>query len=148
MNKRCLAAIGMLVFCFMMLTAGAGWCWKVDNGTITDTATGLVWLKNADCFGKKDWNSAMSSAQSLSSGSCGLSDGSKAGQWRLPTKDELKAIFSKKNGFTNVQSGLYWSSTTIAYDTDSAWIVSMLYGDVYNDFKTYNYYVWPVRAGQ
>ncbi|MEO5378516.1 MAG: DUF1566 domain-containing protein [Magnetococcus sp. DMHC-6] len=55
------------------------------NGTVTDAATGLVLLKNANCFGLLNWNAAMSAAATLASGACGLTDGSKAGDWRLPT---------------------------------------------------------------
>ena len=36
------------------------------NGTVTDKITGLVWLKNADCFGKKSWNEAAAAVKNLS----------------------------------------------------------------------------------
>jgi hypothetical protein len=66
----------------------------IDNGdgTVTDNRTGLIWLKNANCFGRKDWKTAMQLAAKLADGQCGLSDGSKPGDWRLPTKDEWKAM--------------------------------------------------------
>jgi len=63
----------------------------LDNGdgTVTDTNTGLVWLKNANCFGLPplfdNWNDAMALVAGLSDGQCGLTDGSSAGDWRLPT---------------------------------------------------------------
>ena len=66
------------------------------NGTITDTLTGLVWLRQAACddlpgmggtnFG--DWRTAMQSADALEHGLCGLSDGSEPGDWRLPAQHE------------------------------------------------------------
>jgi hypothetical protein len=46
-----------------------------------------------------NWETAMQSAASaaqLADGQCGLSDGSKAGDWRLPTKDEWEAMVDKK----------------------------------------------------
>jgi hypothetical protein len=55
------------------------------NGTVMDTQTGLVWLKNANCFGLMNWDNATAAANALASGQCGLTDGSTAGQWRLPT---------------------------------------------------------------
>ncbi len=41
----------------------------------------------------------------------------------------------------------YWSSSTYAGYTGSAWVVNMDYGDVDDSSKTSFYYVWPVRAG-
>jgi hypothetical protein len=61
--------------------------WFVDNanGTVTDTQSGLIWLKNANCFGQMSWTDAEAAVNSLQNGQCGLTDGSTAGQWRLPT---------------------------------------------------------------
>src|SRR5262245_29769478 len=59
-----------------------------SNGTVKDVTTGLVWLKNANCFGLTNWADANIKAAALASGQCGLTDGSKAGDWRLATKDE------------------------------------------------------------
>jgi hypothetical protein len=50
--------------------------------------------------------------------------------------------------FTNVQSNVYWSSTTSALDAAYAWTVTMGYGSVYGYFKANGSYVWPVRGGQ
>jgi hypothetical protein len=50
-----------------------------SNGTVTDNLTGLIWLKNANCFGGQLWVNAVSAANALASGSCGLLDGSMAG---------------------------------------------------------------------
>jgi len=51
-------------------------------------------------------------------------------------------------GRANVQSNWYWSSTTNANNTDNAWIVNMWNGNVNNDNKGNNNYVWPVRSGE
>lgn len=67
----------------------------VDNedGTVTDVATGLVWLKNANCFGELDYTTgALPAVAALSHGTCGLTDGSKPGDWRLPTYDEFLRV--------------------------------------------------------
>jgi hypothetical protein len=135
------------------------------NGTILDNLTGLIWLKNANCFGQKTWEQALSDCNALASGSCGLTDGSQAGDWRLPQKKELASLthdafygpplpntvgtgqWSDGDPFTNVQSYVYWSSTTFAFLSDFAWSVSTVYGDVHFIQKSSEYYVWPVRGG-
>ncbi len=126
------------------MNAGSVYAGDNGNGTITDSA-GLVWLKNANCFGVQNWAAATASAAGLQSGMCGLTDKSKSGQWRLPTKDELLRIYQNQSGFNDVQVNLYWSSST--YVTDTAWIVFMLNGYVDVSYKNYNNCVWPVRAG-
>jgi hypothetical protein len=64
-----------------------------EDGTVTDNMTGLIWLKNADCYlGAMPWNDALTFANLLhdgwtgdgSVGDCDLSDGSLAGV-RIPT---------------------------------------------------------------
>jgi hypothetical protein len=109
------------------------------NGTVTDSATGLVWLKDAGCLGSLDWAAANRAAARLRQGRCRLSDGSKPGDWRLPTNAEWNATvatarnhplllctspaltddsgaacFGTGSGssFTNVALDGYWSSTT------------------------------------
>jgi len=101
------------------------------DGTVLDTDTGLVWLKDATCLGRRVWNSAKGEAAALIDGQCGLSDGSQAGEWRLPSKEEWEAFvdtnytnpalssalgtghWSQGDAFDNVQYNLayYWSST-------------------------------------
>jgi len=119
-----------------------------DNGNGTITDGGLVWLKNANCFGTQNWQTAMNSAAGLQSGSCGLTDKSTAGQWRLPTKEELQRRQQNKSGFNNVQANYYWSSSSYSFYTDYAWFVGMGYGGMFGYGKSYSFYVWPVRAGQ
>ncbi|MBF0345050.1 MAG: DUF1566 domain-containing protein [Nitrospirae bacterium] len=76
--------------------------------------------------------------------------------WRLPDASELADlkdsyvpdVWLAKQGFTNVQSYFYWSSTTYAGNTSVAWLVYMNDGSVYADAKSSGYYVWPVRSGQ
>ena len=78
------------------------------NGTVTDTSSGLVWLKNADCLGGGvDWYTAMEVVAGLADlddgfcankgltaavCDCGLSDGSSPGEWRLPSRAEWQAM--------------------------------------------------------
>jgi hypothetical protein len=128
------------------------------DGTVTDHLTDLIWLKKANCFGYKNWTNALSSANTLASGSCGLTDGSTAGQWRLPNINELESLVDAQrttpalpldHPFTGVQSDLYWSSSTFAVYTDFAWGVSISSGrDYYGNKDNDSSDVWPVRGGQ
>ncbi|MDK9717417.1 MAG: DUF1566 domain-containing protein [Trichlorobacter sp.] len=136
--------LSMMVCCCLLATSVAAWCG--DNGTVT--VNGLVWLKDAGCLGEMRWDAAMARAKTLADGQCGLSDKSKPGDWRLPTVDELKAIYASKSQFKNVKAYGYWSSSTVAGHSTFAWLVSMGNGHMYNYFKGTNVYVWPVRSGQ
>ncbi|RLE20061.1 MAG: hypothetical protein DRJ65_19015 [Acidobacteria bacterium] len=148
----------------------------VDNtdGTVTDMLTGLVWLKDATCAdlagtdvdGKADWTAALSAAGALANGTCGLTDTSVAGDWRLPSRFELESLLDLKytepalsnaagtgqwtegDVFAGVQSDGFWSSTSAAYNPGLAWTVWPYYGSVDHDGKWNTGYVWPVRAGQ
>ena len=128
------------------------------NGTVTDNLTGLIWLKNANCFGQITWANAISSSNTLASGACGLTDGSHAYDWRLPNRKDLRSLVDYSrydpalpdgHPFTNVQASWYWSSSTIAGSTGEAWVVHMHAGVVtFGNKSSGSYYVWPVRAGQ
>jgi len=126
------------------------------DGTVMDNLTGLIWLKNANCFGNVAWTVALTDANGLASGTCGLTDGSPAGEWRLPNREELMSLIDYSHSspalppgspFTGVQSE-YWSSTTSAFNTPGAWAVNMPDGVVSSHTKTAtDAYVWPVRSG-
>jgi len=75
-----------------------GWrYWNLADGTVLDCNTGLIWLKDASCAelagtdteGRGVWSTAQAAAAALSSGTCGLTDGSVAGDWHQPTISEL-----------------------------------------------------------
>jgi len=129
-----------------------------SDGTVTDNLTGLIWLKNAGCFGGSfgtNWANALSDCNSLASGSCGLTDGSTAGDWRLPNFNELRSLVDtcqsdpalpSDHPFTNVDSGFHWSSTTYESDTGKAWYVVMFNGNVNGTSKDNPAFVWPVRS--
>jgi len=137
------------------------------NGTVTDNMTGLIWLKNAGCLGGNEWSAALISANTLATGACGLTDGSIAGDWRLPNLDELESLihaqyaspplsntagtgpWSEGQPFTNVQQvAPYWSSTTSIASPTKAWYVIFDDSAVFVANKTTGCYIWPVRGGQ
>ncbi|MBV6341461.1 DUF1566 domain-containing protein [Candidatus Magnetobacterium casense] len=131
------------------------------DGSMTDTKTGLQWMKNSGGGCYATWNQANTCVPS---------------GWRLPTIDELYTL-CREDGTTtgldlnatnwyycnghavdrysqlrddgfDVQSGDYWSSTSYAGSTSHAWIVGMDDGNVYANGKSYVLdYVWPVRSG-
>ena len=80
-------------------------------------------------------------------------EGTKAGDWYLPSMGELYAISGNK-GVLNVALGkimatklganYYWSSSENS--GTNAWILNFYNGNVYNYDKNYNYYVRPVLA--
>lgn len=134
-----------------------------NNGTVSDALTGLVWLKNAGCLAPALWVNAVAAANGLANGACGLTDGSSAGQWRLPNLVELESLMDVSanspaitpgNPFSNVSNGNYWSSTVyyggLAGSTN-AWAIRFSDGRYMNDTSSdvmataYNN-VWAVRG--
>jgi hypothetical protein len=125
---------------------------------VTDNLTGLIWTKAADCDVMVTWNNALSYCNTLAAGTCGLSDGSSAGAWRLPNVRELQSLIDYGNldpalptghPFTNVQGDdWYWSSTTYGLGTDSVWNVFFTWGYLGLDYKVNARAVWCVRGGQ
>ena len=134
------------------------------DGTVTDTLTGLVWLKDANCFGERMWSQALSDCSGLSDGLCGLSDNSSSGDWNLPNTSELNSLlhrgfynptlsdtdgtgpWSQGDPFTNVQSNFYWTATTTPSFSGAAYEVTMELGTLGGRNKTGVNYIWPVRG--
>jgi hypothetical protein len=80
--------------------------------------------------------------------------------WRLPNRKELRSLINygqmntavwltnTAQGFSNVYSGYYWSSTTHANYTGYARVVDISVGNVAYGGKSLGSRVWPVRSGQ
>jgi hypothetical protein len=142
----------------------AGVAWPIPrftnnlDGTVTDNLTGLIWLRNANCFPGSGfgllWQEALKAANHLAAPQCGLADGSVAGDWRLPNVNELRSLIDWGSSipalpdghpFTGVLS-LYWSSTTRPSHPSFAWYVSLPPGNAVATDKS-SLFVWPVRGG-
>ena len=129
-----------------------------EDGTLTDRTTGLVWLKQASCFGPATWESAVAQVNALASGACGLADGSAAGDWRLPNMNELESVLeaarARENPFLNVSKAIYWSSTSYfggKSGSPNAWAIRVWDGRYFNDGATNNKAtalneVWAVKS--
>ena len=107
------------------------------------------------------WEEAVNSCQNIEIG------GQKG--WRLPTRDELITLldtsqarpalpeghpFTKMNNMKNQhQSGdgstsIHWTSTDYKNKSDSAWVINLGAGQVFDSLKFFDYRVWPVRDGE
>lgn len=120
-----------------------------EDGTVTDSLTGLMWTKDANMYGRRIWAKVFSDCESCTVG--GYND------WRLPTVKELQSLidFDRHDPalpvghpFSNVQSSCYWSSSTHAYGTGFVWLVPLFNGGVGYYGKGNDYYVWCVRGGK
>jgi hypothetical protein len=142
----------------------------IDNGdgTVSDTVTGLIWLKQADCI-NQPWAVAIAAVNSLSSGQCGLTDGSVAGAWRMPNRKEMQSLADRAqnnqadhfdetfvsntlgvatqmaifNNFVPLQN--YWTSSTDAANPSEAWTTFSCDFGVYDAPKTNAGYTLAVR---
>lgn len=150
-------------------TQGGGWIMTRDN------VTGLVWEMKTDdgSIHDKDntytWCDPDPATNGGNQGTCGngtdtddfinaLNAAGYGGysDWRLPAREELRSIvdYGRYNPAVNTTylpntvSSYYWSSTTGASSTGSAWRVHFYFGyDEYDD-KSNGNYVRAVRAGQ
>lgn len=132
-----------------------------NDGTITDTTTGLIWLKNAGLSGLKVFVASNSAdvftfLGALENGTNGLSDGSAKGDWRLPTLSELQKVragtepvtFTSMQRFTNVANGSYWTlsngntSSQVSVVHMSSGVVNLLAKNI----TANQAYGWPVRS--
>ena len=162
-------------------TIGAAWpiprFTDKGDGTVSDDLTGLLWLKDSKCAalnptsptnltGGSNWIDALTLAGTLATGACGLTDGSSAGQWRLPNINEFESLidisqnppFPAGNPFTapitisNPSGNLgfdtpeYWSSTITAVFPSNSEGINITSGEVRGDNRTSLKNVWPVRG--
>ena len=123
----------------------------VDNGdnTITDNATGLIWIKDHDAVGTP-FDSQMTFVVAITD--CEGLTYAGSSVWRVPNRNELLSIVdSSKYGpaidplFTNTKSLGYWTSTTYFHSTADAWYVFFGDGGISNYSKGYGFYTRCVR---
>ena len=174
--KKSTVILCLMAMAFAFALSGSANASFIDNldGTITDNDSGLVWLKDASCAGLAgtdssgtgNWFIATAAAAVCGDGTCGLTDGSEPGDWRLPTNAEWLSLFnaayqapaldntvgdaqwSEGDPFVGVQSTHYWSGTE--YDSDDAWFADVSVGNIHSVPQSKggnSVYIWPVRNG-
>jgi len=92
-------------------------------------------VADQDLPNRMNWGDAMRACQKLGSG------------WRLPDKDELKAMYEQlhSQGKGNFETYWYWSSSQ--FNSGTAWGVDFYNGNVGNGvYKNYGSQVRAVRA--
>ena len=140
------------------------------NGTVTDTATGVIWLKQWNCLPSANWEDARKAVAGLKNGDCMLTDGSSPGDWRLPTQMEWEAAMEKAlamgcsgptllndagtgcmsagpSSFTGVESDYFWSSTPMEGNPQAV-LGDLDHGNLLKANLINTLRVWPVRGGQ
>lgn len=114
----------------------------VDNGdgTVTDTRTGLMWLKDASCFQNLDWATLFTTVKALN-------DASSTSQcrryhqqyadWVVPNRVELWSLIDQQFDYPALEAGFferlqggYWSSTTAASMPQQAFSLDMDDGEL------------------
>jgi uncharacterized membrane protein len=145
--------------------SGAAWPAPrfADDGdrTLTDRLTGLVWTRDGRAPGppacapgtRKSGQGALDYIACLNANRyLGRTD------WRLPNINELASLSNRgqannaewlnRQGFTNVQPGPYWSSSTYASTPWNAWGITMQDGAEGSFSRKHDLDAWPVRSGR
>ncbi len=115
--------------------------------TWKDPKTGLEWQLNSP--GKMNWDEALRYAKSL------VLDGKN--DWRLPSAAELETLLDRETLLEQMRPTMrkdvpfrdtlsYWSSTTFAPDTYSAWIVMFDGAYILSYYKSNAYHIRCVRG--
>ena len=116
------------------------------NGTVTDHRSGLIW-QQAEVTDRA-WDEAVRYCEDL------LLAG--AGDWRLPSLREIRAINDESRArpsidgtlFPATTSAPFWSSTTLVNQTLRAWTVDFTFGIASYNAKTDRLRLRCVRGGQ
>jgi hypothetical protein len=128
------------------------------NSTITDTKTGLIWIKNPHTDLPKEFKSGMPWQQAI--GVCKDLNFAGHKDWRLPTIEELISIIDWEAGaksnestintkfFPDTKTSWYWTITSCPWDAGHARVVNFSFGSVGNWDKDVSNYVRPVRSSQ
>jgi hypothetical protein len=99
----------------------------LNDGTVLDRHTGLVWLKDANCafLSPNNWADANMKAAMIETGICGLTDGSWAKDWRLPTKTEWMATVAEARAMGCKNPALTDLTGTVCYSSGIQWAVNV-----------------------
>lgn len=123
---------------------------NIDN-TVTDSKTGLIWIKDHDKVNGFEkcmtWDEAIEACKNL--------DYAGHKDWRLPTREELESILDLTKHepaadpiFKAHTDDWYWTSTPCAWSGGLVWCVAFDVGSVTSCSKGGSSYVRPVRSSQ
>ncbi len=166
MNKIKIIGVSLFMAILVIFTFADRY---IDNGdgTVSDTVTGLMWIKDPsiikNSLGRMNQQVAKTFCANLVTN--GYSD------WRLPSLNEQNGISGtvdnaeldtlfRLNGnptnnwegfegtpFTNIPTDYaFWSSTIYNEDTNKAWAVNMNTGNTLTGTWSIELNVWPVRT--
>jgi len=112
----------------------AGRYFDCGNGTVTDSETGLIWLKRVGCLTAeygipRNFVDANNIAEALQEGGCDLTDNSEPGDWRLPTRAEWEATFMQPVGFGCINPALSNQAGTGCISSDVVSVFTELPGE-------------------
>lgn len=157
-QKLCYSRSGQIALCEQTgqdgeLRKGVPWPsprFTQSGPTVLDLLTGLEWTANASCWqGRMDWDAAFEIISDLNEQRLGGRN-----NWRVPTIRELDSItdmgahspaVAQSHPFINVRES-YWSSTTCAHNSEHAWTLDTIDGEMDIGLKKKpEHYVWAVR---
>jgi hypothetical protein len=135
----------LLVMLFLLTNITASLAGYIDNGdgTVTDTATELMWEQGTQ--GNVRWERAGPRCDSLKLAN--YTD------WRLPTKAEIETLVDDSRNpptidtsfFPDTESATYWSSTVYPNLSNTVWVARFHLGDISFEFTALSAYVKAVR---
>jgi hypothetical protein len=108
-----------------------------NNEAVQDRTTNLVWERVPDT-GTRNWDDSIAYCAGKTVG--GTDD------WRLPSIDELSALYPVTTPPFTYDATHYWSATTFAGLPLDAWRVDFIYGVVSGSGKANTNHAWCVRG--
>ena len=128
------------------------------NGTVTDTATDLMWAQCAEGLSGSACTEGTAAIFTWADALIRARDSTHAGytDWRLPNVKELSSIVEERcydpainlAVFPNTPSSYFWSASPYGYSSGYAWYVSFGDGGAYGSNRSNYYHVRLVRSGQ
>jgi hypothetical protein len=123
---------------------------NMNSAAVLDRETGLVWEQSPSTV-TFPWLSAQFHCNTLGTGG-------RLG-WRLPTFQELASLVDPSvpspgptlpsgHPFGTVESSVYWSASTLAFNSALAWVVDFSGAGFVSDDKSGSDFAWCVRGGQ
>ena len=128
------------------------------NGTVTDTATGLIWAQCAEGLSGSACTEGTAATFTWADALIRARDSTHAGytDWRLPNVKELSSIVEERcydpainlAVFPNTPSSYFWSASPYGRSSDNAWNVYFYDGYASYYGRSYDNHVRLVRSGQ